>query len=60
MAYIQLEQVKKQYQMGEVVITAAEDITFGVEAVKKAFGFFDKRLAACRSGGKTLRGFLTN
>jgi len=30
-AYIQLNHVKKQYQMGEVVITAARDISFEVE-----------------------------
>ena len=31
MAFIQLEHVEKQYQMGEVVITAAGDISFEVE-----------------------------
>ena len=31
MAYIELEHVGKKYQMGEVVITAADDISFSVE-----------------------------
>ena len=31
MAYIALEHVVKRYQMGEVTITAANDITFSVE-----------------------------
>ena len=31
MAYISLEHVVKRYQMGEVTITAAEDITFEIE-----------------------------
>ena len=31
MAYISLEHVVKRYQMGEVTITAADDVTFTVE-----------------------------